>query len=183
VGFFELFTGLLAGLYAAIPSYGLAIILLVVVVRLVVLPLSIKSTRSMREMQLIQPEVKKIQAKYKGDRQKMNEALMALYKEHGVNPFGGCLPTVLQIGLIIPLYWVIRQPLEYMEPVKDSALAHALRETPLQVYHFLGIRLDCSSSAAWAGQDPSTVGELCGTGFVSALPYLVIVALVGFTAF
>ena len=79
--------------YGIIPSYGLAIILLTLAVRILLLPLSIKQTRSMREMQRIQPEIKKIQAKYKGNRQKMNEEMMALYKEHGVNPLGGCLPS------------------------------------------------------------------------------------------
>jgi YidC/Oxa1 family membrane protein insertase len=163
VGFFEIFASALAGFYALIPSLGLAIILLTFVVRLLLLPLSIKQTRSMREMQLIQPEVKKLQAKHKGDRQKQNEAVMALYKEHNVNPFGGCLPLVMQFPVLIGLFYVIR--------------------TPLKIHQFLGIRLDCSASAALSGADPSSVGEVCGNGFVSALPYLVLVLLMGFTTF
>src|SRR3990170_4229847 len=114
MGFFELFAGALAAFYALIPSFGLAIILLTVAVRLVLLPLSIKQTRSMREMQKIQPEVKKLQQKHKGDRQKMNEAMMALYKEHGVNPFGGCAPLLLQFPVLIGLFYVVRTPLSYM---------------------------------------------------------------------
>src|SRR5438132_8924099 len=86
-----------------VPSYGLAIILLTVAVRLVLLPLTIKQTRSMQEMQRLQPEVKRIQAKYKGDRQKMNEEMMNLYKEHKVNPLGGCLPLLLQL----PIFWAL----------------------------------------------------------------------------
>ena len=89
--------------YDLIPSYGLAIILLTVAVRLVLLPLTIKQTRSMQEMQRLQPEVKRIQAKYKGDRQKMNEEMMNLYKEHKVNPLGGCLPLLLQL----PIFWAL----------------------------------------------------------------------------
>src|SRR5918998_2895491 len=101
MGFFELFSAALAGFYALVPSYGLAIILLTLAVRVLLLPLSIKQTRSMREMAKIQPEVKKLQQKHKGDRQKMNEEMMALYKEHGVNPFGGCGPLLLQFPVII----------------------------------------------------------------------------------
>jgi YidC/Oxa1 family membrane protein insertase len=197
VGFFEIFAGALAGFYALIPSLGLAIILLTLTVRVLLLPLSIKQTRSMREMQRIQPEVKRIQAKYKGNRQKMNEEMMALYKEHSVNPFGGCLPLVMQFPVLIGLFYVIRTPLKYMgysattgeplnvsgivETIQNSALADALRTMALEVHQFLGIRLDCSSSAALSRADPSGVGEICGTGFVSALPYLVLVVLMGVT--
>lgn len=197
MGFFEIFAGALAGFYALIPSLGLAIILLTVAVRVLLLPLSIKQTRSMREMQRIQPEVKRIQAKYKGNRQKMNEEMMALYKEHNVNPFGGCLPLVMQFPVLIGLFYVIRTPLRYMgfsentgealnvsgimETIQNSSLAEALRTAALEVHQFLGIRLDCSSSAALSRADPSGVGEICGTGFVSALPYLVLVALMGLT--
>ncbi|MGI8407348.1 MAG: YidC/Oxa1 family membrane protein insertase, partial [Actinomycetota bacterium] len=73
MGFFEVFAAALTGFYALVKSYGLAIILLTLLVRVLLLPLSIKQTKSMREMQVIQPEVKRIQAKHKGDRQKMNE--------------------------------------------------------------------------------------------------------------
>lgn len=199
MGFFEIFAAALAGFYALIPSLGLAIILLTVAVRLILLPLSIKQTRSMREMQLIQPEVKKLQAKYKGDRQKMNEAVMGLYKEHGVNPFGGCLPLVMQFPVLIGLFYVIRTPLKYMgydsetgdplnvsgimEAVQNSALAEGLRNMPLAVNRFIGLRLDCSASASISGADPSSVGEPCGSGLVSALPYLVLVLLMGLTTY
>jgi YidC/Oxa1 family membrane protein insertase len=198
MGYFEIFAAALAGFYAVIPSLGLAIVLLTIVVRLILLPLSIKQTRSMREMQLIQPEVKRLQAKYKGDRQKQNEAVMALYKEHNVNPFGGCFPLLLQFPVLIGLFYVIRTPLKYMgydatgkalpvsgiiDTVQNSSLAHALHDMPLEVHRFLGIRLDCSASAALSGADPSNVGEVCGHGFVWAIPYLVFVLLMGFTTY
>jgi YidC/Oxa1 family membrane protein insertase len=195
MGFFEIFASALAGFYALIPSYGLAIILLTIAVRLILLPLSIKQTRSMREMQLIQPEVKKIQAKYKGNRQKMNEEVMKLYKEHSVNPLGGCLPLLMQFPVLIGLFYVIRSPLNYMgftdgkaidvsgllERVQGSALADGLHDMALQINNFLGFRLDCSSSAALSKADPSNVGVVCGQGIVDALPYLVLVGLMGFT--
>src|SRR5918997_2033916 len=173
MGFFELFSTALAGFYALIPSYGLAIILLTLAVRLLLLPLSIKQTKSMREMQAIQPEIKRLQAKHKGDRQKMNEELMALYKEHGVNPFGGCLPLLMQFPVLIGLFYVIRDPLKYMgDIVNDSALADGLREIPVQINSFLGIHLNCSASGTLTGEHGATdatreLFEACGSGFAT----------------
>jgi YidC/Oxa1 family membrane protein insertase len=209
-GFFELFSSLLAGFYAVIPSLGLAIILLTIVVRLVLLPLSIKQTRSMREMQMIQPEIKRIQAKNKGNRQKMNEEMMALYKEHGVNPLGGCLPLLMQFPVLIGLFYVVRAPLKYlgytlpegtdsnavvppmdyvphpdisgfMETLLNSKLADDLIHHALRVNEFIGLRLDCSSSAALSNRDPSAVGQVCGNSIIDAFPYLLLVGVMGFT--
>jgi len=179
--YFKIFGTALAGFYALIPSFGLAIILLTILVRIVLLPLSIKQTKSMREMQRIQPEIKKLQAKNKGNRQKMNEELMALYKEHGVNPLGGCAPLLLQFPVLIGLFYVIRDPEKYVSAA--TSLAGDLTSQKLAVHQFLGIRLDCSSSAAISGADPSSVGQVCGSGVVSALPYLVFVLLMGFTTY
>ena len=141
MGFFEPFAGMLAGFYALVPSYGLAIILMTLVSRIVLLPLSIKSTKSMREMQVIQPEIKRLQKKYKGDRQKLNTEMMALYKEHGVNPFGGCLPLLLQMPVFIALFQVIQKPLAYLKPWDTSALHTALDNpsTALDTYNFFGL--------------------------------------------
>jgi YidC/Oxa1 family membrane protein insertase len=75
---------------------------------IVTAPLTVKSTKSMVSMQRLAPELKKLQQKYKGDRQKLNEEMMSLYKEHGVNPAGGCLPMVIQFPVFIILYDVIR---------------------------------------------------------------------------
>ena len=181
MGFFEVFAGMLALFYALIPSYGLAIILMTLVTRIVLLPLSIKSTRSMREMQLIQPEIKRLQKKYKGDRQKLNTEMMALYKEHGVNPFGGCLPLLLQMPVFIALFQVIQKPRAYLLPWEDSALYTALDDpaTALDVHNFLGLRLDCSVTRAWAG-DASPVANIeavCGGSPLEALPYIALILL------
>ena len=98
----------LSGIYDLIPSYGIAIIILTLLVRVVLIPLTVKQIRSMSAMQKIQPELKRLQQKYKGDRQKMNEELMKLYKEHGVNPLGGCFPLLMQAPVFIALYSVLR---------------------------------------------------------------------------
>src|SRR5271165_5470714 len=109
----------LAFLYGLIPNYAVAIALLTIVVMIVVFPLTRASARSMMRMQLLAPEMKKIQARYKAKpgmpaaerqelRQKMNEEVMALYRENGVNPTGGCLPMFLQFPILIVLYDVIK---------------------------------------------------------------------------
>jgi YidC/Oxa1 family membrane protein insertase len=210
MGFFEVFTLALAGLYAVIPSYGLAIILLTLAVRVLLLPLSIKQTRSMREMQVIQPEIKRIQKKHKGDRQKMNQEVMALYKEHGVNPIGGCAPLLLQMPVFIALFYVIRTPLKYMgfhappgsgrvtelaayipnqvsgilETLQNSRLAQDLHDHALSVHNFLGLRLDCSPSQVLSsGSDATTTGVGCGNGILHALPYLLLLLIMGATTF
>ena len=89
-------------------SYGLAIILLTIMIRLALLPLTIKQTKSMKEMQKIQPEIKKIQAKHKNDKKKQQEEQVKLISEHGVNPLGGCLPMVLQLPIFFALFSVLR---------------------------------------------------------------------------
>ena len=114
----------LSAIYDVIPSYGIAIILLTILVRVVLIPLTVKQIRSMSAMQKIQPELKRIQQKYKGDRQKMNEELMKLYKEHNVNPLGGCFPLLMQAPVFIALYSVLRAAV----PVPAVAVATATPE-------------------------------------------------------
>ena len=99
---------LLALLYEVLRSYGLAIIFLTVLVRVVLLPLTIRQTRSMQEMQKLQPKVKELQRKYKGNRQKLAEETQKLYREHQVNPLGGCLPLLLQLPVFFALFGVLR---------------------------------------------------------------------------
>ena len=99
----------------------IAIFLLTVIMRIVVIPLYRRQLTSTRQMQLLQPEVKELQRKYKGDRVKQNAAVQEYYKQRGINPAGGCLPIVLQFGLLIPMYSVISQGLTNFDP---SAMWH-----------------------------------------------------------
>ena len=99
-------------LYALIPNYGVAIILLTAIVRTLFWPITHKSTQSMKEMQRVQPLVKEIREKYKDKPQKMNKEVMALYKEHKVNPMAGCLPIVVQMPVFIALFTVLRSAVE-----------------------------------------------------------------------
>lgn len=89
------------------PSYGGAIILLTLAIMIVLLPLTLKGTRSMIAMQRLQPELKKLQNRYKDDRAKLNEELLKFYKENKINPLGGCLPLLIQL----PVFWVLYEVL------------------------------------------------------------------------
>ncbi len=104
---FELFAYTIAFFYAIIPNYAIAITLLTIAVMVITAPLTIKGTVSMMAMQRFAPEMKKIQQKYKGDKVKQNEELMALYKKHNISPMGGCLPLLLQLPVFFILYGVI----------------------------------------------------------------------------
>jgi YidC/Oxa1 family membrane protein insertase len=97
-------------------NIAIAIVLMTLVIRALLIPLFRTQTVSQRRMQLVQPELKEIQRRYKGDRAKISEAQMALYKERGVNPAAGCLPLVLQFILLIPMYSVIRDGLTNYDP-------------------------------------------------------------------
>jgi YidC/Oxa1 family membrane protein insertase len=99
---------ILARIYDFIPNYGLSIIVLTIVTRLVLLPLGIKQIKSMQHMQALQPKLKELQKKYKTNKQKLQEEQMRLYREAGVNPLGGCLPLLLQFPLLFAMYSVIR---------------------------------------------------------------------------
>ena len=94
-------------------NYGLVLLLFALLVRLITGPLTKKSYESSQNMQKIQPEIKKMQAKYKGDPQRLNKETMALYKKHKVNPLGGCLPIMLQMPLLWALFMVFRTTIEF----------------------------------------------------------------------
>src|SRR6266540_1021970 len=106
--FFEIVSGLLSAIYSVIPNYAIAIALLTCVAMIITTPLTLKSTKSMIEMQRLQPEIRKLQAQYKDDRQKLNEEMMRFYREHEINPIGGCLPMLIQMPVFSILYWVVR---------------------------------------------------------------------------
>lgn len=104
----RLFEIALDKLYAVIPNYGLAIIVLTVLVRLLVSPLMVRQMRSAEKMRAVQPRVKALQEKYKDDRQKQSEEMMKLWREEGINPLGGCLPVFLQFPVLIGLFYALQ---------------------------------------------------------------------------
>ena len=105
---------LLDWLYQFTANYGLSLIIFAVLIKLVLLPASIKSKKSSMKMSRLSPRVQALQEKYAGDQQKQNEAIQALYKEEGVSMGGGCLWSFLPLFILFPLYAVVRQPITYM---------------------------------------------------------------------
>jgi YidC/Oxa1 family membrane protein insertase len=89
-------------------SWGISIVLLTIVTRIVILPLSLKQIRSMRSLQAHQPEIKKIQEKYKDDRQRQQREMMEFYRENKINPFASCVPLLLQLPVFMALFYLLR---------------------------------------------------------------------------
>src|SRR3954452_3893070 len=108
VDFFAPLAQALSFFYSLIPNYAVAIAMLTLAVMIVLTPLTLKGTRSMMIMQALQPEMKKLQAQYKDDRQKLNEELLKFYRENNINPLGGCLPLLIQLPVFFILYNVLR---------------------------------------------------------------------------
>jgi len=110
--FSELLLRVLKAVHSVVRNYGVAILLLATLVRLLLHPLNMMSMRSMRAMQKLQPEIERLRKKYEKDAQSLNTAIMALYKENKVNPAGGCLPLVLQMPIFFALYAVLFNAIE-----------------------------------------------------------------------
>lgn len=98
----------------AFHNYGLAIIIFTVIIKLVLLPLTVKQYRSSAKMQELQPQLQDIQKRYKNDKEKLNQEMMKLYQENHYNPASGCLPMIVQMPILISLYYVIIQPMKFM---------------------------------------------------------------------
>jgi YidC/Oxa1 family membrane protein insertase len=113
-------------------SWGMAIVLLTVVIRLGILPLTFRQVRSMQSLQRLQPEIKKIQERYKDDKQRMNQEMMKFYQEHKVNPLSSCLPILLQLPFFLALFYMLRHDLrihvcgQSAHPCGDIPAAHFL---------------------------------------------------------
>ena len=106
------FLWLLNTFYSVIPNYGVAIIILTILVKVLLWPLGQKSYKSMSEMKKLQPLMKEIREKYKDDKQRMNQEVMGLYKTYKINPLGGCLPMVVQLPVFFALYRMLYQAIE-----------------------------------------------------------------------
>lgn len=167
---------LLALFYSIVPNAGFAIVMLTVIVRLALFPLTAKQAKSMIAMQRAQPEIKRLQAKYKHDRQQLNEELMKFYREHKINPLGGCLPLVAQMPVFIALYQTLRHIEDHLPKTGRlgefyrTACAGELEDCAKPVLKFFGMNLARSASAV-------------GGGVVDALPYFFLVGLVVGSAF
>ncbi|HKK96279.1 MAG TPA: YidC/Oxa1 family membrane protein insertase [Anaerovoracaceae bacterium] len=130
---------LLTLIYGFVGSYGVALLILTFLVKGLLYPLYARQIKSTAAMSSIQPKMKEIQKKYADDKKTMNEKMSELYKEEGFNPAGGCLPMVIQMPIIISLFTLLRNPMNYIE---DENMLFAIHES------FLWIR-DLSQPDLW----------------------------------
>ena len=178
--------------YEIWPNYAGAISLLTLSIMILLLPLTLKGTRSMLAMQRLQPELKKIQNKHRDDRQKLNEEVMKFYKENNINPMSGCLPLLLQMPVFFVLYRTLYELLNRAPYGEDMgrAVARSVNGAQGGVYHEFGFfqpkHLDTTSSLY---RDLSNTSQMksfginlaesaqqaFGNGFVKAIPFILLV--------
>lgn len=109
-------------LYELVHNYGLAIILFSILVKLLLLPLSIKQQKAMKKSSKIQEEMKQIQFKYKNEPEKLNQEVMNLYKRENMSPFSGCFSSIVQIILLFSVFYLVRSPLTYMRKIDSNVI-------------------------------------------------------------
>jgi len=195
IDFFEYPAALLAWLYAITNNYGIAIALIAVIVMVLVTPLILKSTKGMLEMQRLAPEMRKLQAEYRDDRQKLNEEMMKLYQEHKVNPMASCLPLVAQMPIFIIMFRVLRG-VTYEPTGGDALVAQTVLDAagdtgPVgflpryvsqssDIYHSL-IRSD--HMTAFGIDLSKSAAEMLGLDFARGLLYAGLVVVLGLLYF
>src|SRR5215212_7802147 len=166
-------------------SWGVAIILLTFTVRIVILPLTFKGVKSMQRLQQLQPEIKQIQERYKGDRQRMNQEVMAFYQREKVNPLGSCLPLVLQLPFFLALFQLLRSA-EFKAEIADNPgfgpipdLAHKVTGDPvlLGVLILLYVGTQLAASAVTAISADPTQRRI-----MLAMPFVFTVFIINFEA-
>jgi YidC/Oxa1 family membrane protein insertase len=186
---FEAISTLLSIFYGLVPDYAVAIALLTCAVMLITTPLTLKGTRSMIEMQRLQPEIRRLQVQYKDDRQKLNEEMMRFYREHEINPLGGCLPLLIQAPVFTILFYVVRGltnganfvglqrhlPEFGIEPIVNDGFRPKYLDHSSELYQSLLGRDDMPSLGVDLAISPS---QALGEGFLTALPYVLIVAVI-----
>jgi YidC/Oxa1 family membrane protein insertase len=166
-------------------SWGWSIILLTFTVRIFILPLTFRGVKSMQRLQSLQPEIKAIQERYKDDRQRMNQEVMAFYQREKVNPLGSCLPLLLQIPFFISLFYLLRSP-QFKADIAGNAafgpienLAHKVTGDPVLlgtlIVLYVGTQLAATSVTAFSA-DPTQ------RRIMFAMPFVFTVFIVNFQA-
>lgn len=120
--FANIFGYVLNFIYNLVQNYGLAMILFTLVIKLLMLPLSIKQQRTMKKSAKLNEQMRVLQFKYKNDPEKLNQEMMKLYKEENMSPFSGCLGTIMQFILLISIFYMVRCPLTYMKKVDTNKI-------------------------------------------------------------
>ena len=125
--FANIFGYLLNFIYQLVNNYGMAIIIFCIVLKLIMLPLSIKQQRTMKKSAKLQDKMKQLQFKYKNDPEKLNQEVMKMYKEENMSPFSGCLSSIVQIIILLSVFYLVSSPLTYMKKV-DSQEINSYKE-------------------------------------------------------
>ncbi|MGH9124709.1 MAG: membrane protein insertase YidC [Acidimicrobiales bacterium] len=170
----------LAFFYSLFPNYGIAIVLLTTAMMIVLIPLTIKQTRSMLVMQKLQPEMKRLQEQHKNDRQALNEAVMALYKEHNASPLGGCLPMLLPFPLFFALYRVLEGLSHLVHKGKIVMSQPEYLSKTTRMYQDI---VKAHGKLDSFGLDLAKTAKNAGGGFAHSLPYFVLLLLMVGTQF
>lgn len=126
--FANLFGYLLNGIYGIVNNYGIAIIIFTLIVKGIMLPISIKQQKTMKKSAKIQKEAKEIQEKYSNDQVRQSQELMDLYKRENMSPFSGCLSSILQIVLILSVFYLVSSPLTYMKKIDSTIISTYIEE-------------------------------------------------------
>jgi len=169
---------LLAACYSLVNSYAAAIALFTMVIMVVFTPLTMKSTRSMMAMQLIQPEMKALQAKYRDDRQTLNTEMMALYQSHGVNPLGGCLPLLVQMPVFFALFALLRGLTRFNEagtqfdPNYVGEQSQLFKDLSTAGGEMMSLGIDLARQA----------NDVVSDNLVTSIPYVLLVVVTGITS-
>lgn len=126
--FANIFGYVLNFIYGIVNNYGIAIILFTILLKLIMLPISIKQQKTMKKTTKLQEQVRDIQNKYKNDPTRMNQEVMDLYKRENMSPFSGCLSSILQIILVISMFYLVSRPLTYMKHVEPDLINQYAQE-------------------------------------------------------
>lgn len=126
--FSNIFGYVLNWIYFLVQNYGLAIILFSILVKILMLPLSIKQHKTLKKNEKVQNEMKILQVKHKGNPEKLNQELMELYKREKINPLSGCFSVIIQFILILSMFYLVRSPLTYMKKIDSAKIEQQITE-------------------------------------------------------
>jgi len=192
---FDLLANLLSWFYDFWPSYGMSITLLTLLIMVILTPLTLKQTRSMIKIQHVQPELKKIQNKYKNDKERMNKEVMAFYTANNVNPLSGCLPIFVQAPVFLVLYNVIRGLTRRLSNIGEHTgwIAGRFNQEisvppdrlevfyPDYIDHQSALFNDLSQEkemVSWGVDLARSASDALSDGFVTSVPYFILILLV-----
>ena len=153
----------LNSLRAVLGSYGAAILALTTIIKAILWPLQTKANRSMRQTSLLAPKVQELREKYKDDPTRMNQEVMKMYKEYGINPVGGCLPMVIQIPIFFGLFTMLRQAVELRHAsflwVRDLSQPDTVAHLPVLGWPINIIPLCMAATQIWLMQMTPKTGD------------------------